>query len=348
MKVSDAAGPASDQSNAVFTILTERTVTVTAPNGGESWEGNTSHAITWSSTGDISNVKLEYSTNSGSSWNTITASTSNNGSYNWTVPNSPSSTCLIKISDTTGPAVDQSNAVFNIVTPRTITVTSLNGAENLLANTTYPITWTSTGAISSVMIEYSTNSGSSWNTVTASTSNTGSYNWTIPASGSTSCLVKVSDTSGPAVDQNNAVFTISNVTYCASSGTSQTRGYIARVQVGNLDNSSGSSAYSNFTSLIANLTAGSSTSITLTPSTTNNTEYWKIWIDYNRDGDFADSGENVYSGSGKTTKTGSFTVPTATTKGTGRMRVTMRYNSTPTYCDSFSYGEVEDYTVNIQ
>jgi hypothetical protein len=238
--------------------------------------------------------------------------------------------------------------MFSIVTQRTITITSPNGAENLLVNTTYPITWTSTGAISSVMIEYSTNNGSTWTAIIASTANSGSYDWSIPASGSTSCLVKVSDTSGPAFDQSNAVFTISNVTYCASSGTSQNRGYIARVQVGTLDNSSGSSAYTDFTSLIANLTTGSSTNITLTPSTTNNTEYWKIWIDYNRDGDFADSGENVYSGSGKTTKTGSFTVPSATAKGTSRMRVTMRYNNTPTYCDSFSYGEVEDYTVNMQ
>ncbi|MDQ1350021.1 MAG: hypothetical protein QG657_322, partial [Acidobacteriota bacterium] len=85
-----------------------------------------------------------------------------------------------------------------------------------------------------------------------------------------------------------------------------------------------------------------------TPSTTNNTEYWKIWIDYNRDGDFADSGENVYSGSGKTTKTGSFTVSTATEKGTARMRVSMRSGSIPPNCGSFNYGEVEDYTVNIQ
>jgi hypothetical protein len=29
------------------------------------------------------------------------------------------------------------------------------------------------------------------------------------------------------------------------------------------------------------------------------------------------------------------------------MRVAMRYGSTPTACGSFSYGEVEDYTVSI-
>ena len=349
-KVSDIDGPASDQSNAVFTIVAYRSITVTSPNGGESWEGNTSYPITWTSTGSIVNVMIEYSTNNGSSWNTIAASTANSGSYNWTVPDTPFTTCLVKISDVSGPASDQCNAVFAIVAYRTITVTLPNGAENLLANTIYPITWTNTGSIPNVKIEYSTNNGSSWNTITASTTNIGSYNWTIPASASTSCLVKVSDAAGPALDQSNAVFTISNVTYCTSSGSSQTRGYISSVQVGSLDNSSGSSTYSNFTALNANVTSGGSAGVSLTPTFPGSTytEYWKIWIDYNRDGDFADSGENVYSGSGKTTKTGSFTVPSATLKGTARMRVSMRSGSNPSNCGSFNYGEVEDYTVNIQ
>ena len=29
------------------------------------------------------------------------------------------------------------------------------------------------------------------------------------------------------------------------------------------------------------------------------------------------------------------------------MRVSMKYNGVPSACESFSYGEVEDYTVNI-
>ena len=29
------------------------------------------------------------------------------------------------------------------------------------------------------------------------------------------------------------------------------------------------------------------------------------------------------------------------------MRVSMKYNASPTSCEAFSYGEVEDYTVNI-
>jgi len=328
--------------------LEELSITVTAPNGGENWEATTSQTITWTSTGSIPNVKIEYSTDNGSSWNIIINSTTNTGSYNWIVPNTPSGNCLVKISDTAGPTSDTGNAVFTIAEQRTITVTSPNGGENLLANTTYAITWTNTGNIPNVKIEYSTNNGSSWSVIIASTTNSGSYDWTVPNTPSINCLVKVSDPSGPASAQSNAAFEITSVTYCASSGSSQTRGYISNVQVGSLNNPSGSSSYTDFTSLNANLTAGSSPIVYLTPSDTTYTKYWKIWIDYNRDGDFTDAGENVYSGSGKEAVSGDFTVPVSTIKGTTRMRVSMRSNNNPSFCSSFSYGEVEDYTANIQ
>ena len=42
-----------------------------------------------------------------------------------------------------------------------------------------------------------------------------------------------------------------------------------------------------------------------------------------------------------------FTVPATALAGPTRMRVSMKYNAAQTACESFSYGEVEDYTVNI-
>ena len=188
--------------------LEEPTLTITAPNGGQSWEAFTSQVITWSSTGSITDVKIEYSTDNGGLWNTIVASTPNSGTYDWTVPNTPSSTCLVRISDTAGPASDVSNAAFTIAEQRTITVTAPNGGQRWFIDSTYSITWLSTGNIANVMIECSTNSGDSWNTITSSTPNNGSYNWTIPNTPSTNCSVRISDTSGPAVDVSDAVFTI--------------------------------------------------------------------------------------------------------------------------------------------
>jgi vibriolysin len=143
--------------------------------------------------------------------------------------------------------------------------------------------------------------------------------------------------------------TVSEIPYCDSSGNSQAYEYIAGVAVADLNNSSGASGYSDFTYLTAHLTQGDSASVSLTPGfvSSSYTEYWKIWIDYNGDHDFEDTGEEVFAGSGSSTVNGSFTVPGSAPLGNTRMRVSMSYSTYPPICGTFTYGEVEDYTANI-
>ncbi len=91
-------------------------VTVTAPNGGQTWSVGSSHNITWTSQ-CLDNVKIEYSTNNGSNWTVEIASTAAGpGTYSWTIPNEPSDECLVRVSDADdGSPNDVSNAVFSIV-----------------------------------------------------------------------------------------------------------------------------------------------------------------------------------------------------------------------------------------
>ena len=138
--------------------------------------------------------------------------------------------------------------------------------------------------------------------------------------------------------------------YCESKGNNSSYEWIAKVDVGSFSNSSGAAGYTNFTNLVVSLVAGQSYSISLTPgfaSTTYN-EYWKIWVDLNGDGIF-DSNELMFDAGSlsKTVVTGSITVPAGTAPITTRMRVSMKYNGAQTACETFSYGEVEDYTVQI-
>jgi Zn-dependent metalloprotease len=137
--------------------------------------------------------------------------------------------------------------------------------------------------------------------------------------------------------------------YCASSGLNQDYEYIAGVAVADLNNPSGPSPYSNFTNLTAHLTPGGTVNVSLTPGFSGSayTEYWRIWIDYNGDCDLEDAGEQVFSGFGSTVINGSFTVPCSAVSGDTLMRVSMKYGSYPTPGETFPYGEVEDYTVNI-
>jgi PKD repeat protein len=143
--------------------------------------------------------------------------------------------------------------------------------------------------------------------------------------------------------------TVSVKPYCTSSGNSQSLEYIAGVQVGDLNNPSGATPYSDFTYLFTNITQGGTVNVALTPGFPSGsyTEWWKIWIDYNDDHDFEDAGEEVFSGSGSSVVTGSFTVPTSTIIGDTRMRVSMSYSTYPPICGTFTYGEVEDYTATI-
>ncbi|HYW11220.1 MAG TPA: lamin tail domain-containing protein, partial [Longimicrobium sp.] len=96
-------------------------VTVTSPNGGESWAGGSARTITWTSSG-VTNVKLEY-TLDGTSWSVITASTAASaGSYAWTVPNSATTAAKVRVSDAAAATVtDASNAAFTITTGTPVT-----------------------------------------------------------------------------------------------------------------------------------------------------------------------------------------------------------------------------------
>ncbi len=166
--------------------------------------------------------------------------------------------------------------------------------------------------------------------------------------------VRAKDAAGNvSVDSNTVSITTTAFTYCTSQGNIVTDELIGRVQLGTIDNTStGGTGYTDFTAVSTNLILSSSNTITITPTWTGTVypEGYAVFIDYNADGDFADSGETVWSNSASTTTpvSGTFTVPSTATLGATRMRVSLKYNGIPTSCETFQYGQVEDYTVVIQ
>jgi len=92
-------------------------LTVTSPDGGEVWVQGDAHDITWWRADNTSPfVRIEVSSDRGSSWSDVTASTENSGKYHWTIPDIPSLNCLVRVSDAAQPAVmDTSNSVFAIL-----------------------------------------------------------------------------------------------------------------------------------------------------------------------------------------------------------------------------------------
>jgi PKD repeat protein len=219
---------------------------------------------------------------------------------------------------------------------------------NFTASTTNP----SVGG-SVTFTDTSTNAPTSWSWTfeggTPSTSTAQNPTVTYNTAGTFDVSLTATNAAGSDGETKTDYINVSTVPYCTSSGGSQSYEYISRVIVADVNNQSGASPYTDYTSLVAHLTQGNSVSVSLTPgfASSSYTEYWKIWIDYNGDHDFADSGEEVFAGSGSSVVSGSFTVPGSAPIGSTRMRVSMSYGSYPTYCGSFSYGEVEDYTAAV-
>ncbi|SDG48121.1 GEVED domain-containing protein [Psychroflexus sediminis] len=146
--------------------------------------------------------------------------------------------------------------------------------------------------------------------------------------------------------------TAQELVYCDSKGNSVADEYIGNFELNTIANSSGGgNGYSDFTSISAALASSQTYSFTITPAWTGTVynEGYALWIDYNKDGDFTDAGELVFSkaASNASSVTGSFTVPSTVVEGATRLRVSMKYNAIPGSCEAFSYGEVEDYTVNL-
>ena len=186
-----------------------------------------------------------------------------------------------------------------------------------------------------------------------STTNT-TYNVTgLTASTSYTFYVKAKDEAGNVSNASNTVNVTTSdmiLSYCTSQGNNSSYEWIASVEIDSYTNSSGSANYTDFTSEIITLEKGTNVNISLTPGFSGSTynEYWKIWIDYNGDKDFDDVNELVFDAGSLNSGvvSGNISIP-ATASGTTRMRVSMKYNAAQTACETFSYGEVEDYTVTF-
>jgi subtilisin-like proprotein convertase family protein len=133
--------------------MSNSSITVTSPNGGENWERGTPHTIRWNSSNVPENVKIQlYQGTSSSATETIVSSTPNTGSYTWNIPNDGviGDNFKIRVSSTThwGTVYDYSNNYFSLNSGFNgqVTVTSPNGGENWERGTPHTVTWTSSGS----------------------------------------------------------------------------------------------------------------------------------------------------------------------------------------------------------
>ncbi len=140
------------------------------------------------------------------------------------------------------------------------------------------------------------------------------------------------------------------ITYTESYGLSTEYEWIKKVKLESIDNNSGDDiGYGDYTDMSTVLSANSVYKIHLKPgfSGTKYWEFFRVWVDWNQDGDFDDEGElEVQTITYKNTKR-YFRVPVDAVPGTTRMRVSMKYGWFAESDEIFDEGEVEDYTIEV-
>tara|TARA_R110002051_G_scaffold160901_2_gene232490 strand:- start:12075 stop:18161 length:6087 start_codon:yes stop_codon:yes gene_type:complete len=251
----------------------------------------------------------------------------------------------------------------------TITYTNTTPPANLTINTitasTAVATWLDQG-IGSYEVRFRENGTTPWTQVTGIATNSTTLTGLSPL---TTYNVQVRATCSGSASDYSATVNFITVDYCPSIGTDPGAEYIGNVTLDDtgdtggqpgINNTSGSTSYSDFTAVAAaELEIGTTPTISVDKIYVG--EPWaeavSVWIDYNHDGDFDDTDEQVIRDGSDTNDlvnvAFSTPVPTGATVGDTRMRVAMKYfNSTGAFHDlpceaAFDFGEVEDYTVTI-
>ena len=107
--------------------------TLTFPDSGEILEIDSIETVTWNSESMASKVKLEY-TMGDSNWTTISESTLNDGSFDWTIPDQNSTTVKVRVSSLLNPSIydvsDGHNTISDAV-PVTDIIQTLSSSYDL-------------------------------------------------------------------------------------------------------------------------------------------------------------------------------------------------------------------------
>ncbi len=137
--------------------------------------------------------------------------------------------------------------------------------------------------------------------------------------------------------------------YCQASGSQPWWEWIEKVELGNRSFPSYKEQYGDFSDFNFSSAPGDLVPLALTPGFGFfNTEVsWRIWADFNFDGDFDDAGELLFSKKSNALTFGQIQIPASASTGATRLRVAMKAGGYPNPCGQFLRGEVEDYTLLI-
>ncbi|WP_395050425.1 GEVED domain-containing protein [Flavobacterium sp.] len=251
--------------------------------------------------------------------------------------------------------------ITTTILPIATTPSPSNAATGVCYGGTVPVTsvsWASVSGATSYDVYFG--AGSLPGTVTANVATNSYSTGTLLASTTYYWKVVAKNACGSAVGSSTWTFTTTAspcIVYCtptASSGVDGTG--ITNVSYSSVNNpSSNTIVYNDYTAQIGNVYQGTAMPISITTSTGQKNYNIKIWADWNNDGDFVDSGEEMFSSTVySTTINGTINVPSSASVGNHRMRVGITQgqgqgvnNETATPCFTGTKGAFEDYILNV-
>ncbi len=150
---------------------------------------NGTDTIKWIADTSVHQIEISYTTDNGATWDIIDT-VDNTGSYAWTIPNTPSDSCMIKLQSLEySEGYDLSNNLFEIMTG--FSLINPQNSDEIERGSYCVIEWESYFTDAYVSIFYSMDNGSSWDVVVNSTEDDGEYRWYVNPDTLGACLLRV-------------------------------------------------------------------------------------------------------------------------------------------------------------
>jgi len=316
--------------------------------------------------------------NNSASFGTIIAGTTEtvNAAFNITIANNVPDQHVFNFDMTitgvdakyTWPATLTMTANAPLLTPGTLTILNDDNADGILdpnetadvkitaSNTGHADITNVIGAIAYTGSDLTINTGLTTAT-TCAIGETKDFMFNVSANAATAPGTSATiefDLTGGTADQYTAAKDFAVIIgfvpeYCEASATTTSYEYISKVVCGTINNSSSSSSYTDYTAISTDVLSGSSCPIVVTVGSPYASDRVICWIDWNYDGIFNETNEKFTLNWTQPTASGNIIIPTDALLRPVTMRIRLYDSSfdTPTSCGNVSYGETEDYTLNI-
>jgi len=242
--------------------------------------------------------------------------------------------------------------------------TPITGATGVTPNPT-GISWSAATGATSYKVYVGTTAGGT-DIVNGTSTNALNYSVTLQPNKLYYAKVVASNNIGDATGCTEISFTTGNYVYCTAGSGNGTFERSTNVKITEqssstviLDNNStGTTGYEDFTATAVDVTLEKTYTLTVTVTNGYASDAVYAWVDFNQNGILDDATEKVvltYTHSGSTTTasiaTGDIAIPSTAVLGNTRLRIRVNDTSSGsniTSCGLNSYGEVEDYTLNIK